>query len=252
MEMQRGAQTLHRAMAVLRCVAEGGHEGRRATEIAKDTGLHVATANRLLIALALEGLLEQVNESKRYRVGPEILALNLRANRSFAIERTLRPAIRAIADKTGDTVFLMIRSGFSAICICREEGGSPVKTMTLDIGDRRPLGISSGGLALLAFSPKYEYEQLIINNADDYAEYGQTVESIRTLVERTRRNGYASNDERILPRVASIAAPVYSYSGRAIAAITVVAVSERLKPSRRDEILGILGKEIGRLAPIID
>ena len=251
-ETLRGAQTLHRAIAVLRCVAEGGHQGRRGSEIAADTGLHVATASRLLVALALEGLVEQVDDTRRYRVGPEILALNMRANRSFAIERILQPACRRIADITHDTVFLMVRSGFSAVCICREEGSSPVKTMTLDIGDRRPLGVSAGGLALLAFSPSYEYEQLIVNNADDYAEYGETVEQIRDFVERTRRNGYAFNDERIIPRVSSIAVPIHSFSGRAIAAVTVVAVSDRLKAARRAELLQLIARELAPVVPIID
>lgn len=249
---RRGAQTLHRAMLILRHVAEGGTDGRRVVEIAKEVGLHAATTNRLLVALASEGLVEQVKENRRYRLGPEIHGLNLKATRSLSIERQLRPAMRRLAEETQDTIFLMIRSGFTGVCIGRDQGSYPVRAMTLDLGDRRPLGVGSGSLALLAFSQDFEVDELVHANAEAYRQFNADTGEILALVERTRRDGYALNDERTVRHVSSVALPIYSGSRRVVAAITVSSLTERMALPRRAEILARMEREIALVSPLPD
>jgi DNA-binding IclR family transcriptional regulator len=55
-----------------------------------------------------------------------------------------------IAEATGDTVFLTQRSGLDSVCVDRQEGTFPIKTFTLEIGMRRPLGVGTGSLAILS------------------------------------------------------------------------------------------------------
>jgi len=247
-----GSQTVQRAVAILRRVAEGGSDGRRVVDIAQEAGLHVATTQRLMATLAREGLLHQIADTKRYRVGPEVLALAAYVRRSMSMESMLDGALKRLAQRTGDTVFLMVRSGYSGICLAREEGTFPIKTMTLDIGSRRPLGVGAGALALLAFSPAYEAEEAIAANAGDYQAFATTATKVQTLVEQTRRLGYALNDEDVVRRVKSVALPVASTSGRIVAAVTVAAIAERMDARRRAQIVQMIREEISLLPDIPD
>ncbi|BAI73780.1 acetyl-CoA synthetase (plasmid) [Azospirillum sp. B510] len=70
-----GTQSLERAIALLRAVAEAGTAGARLADLMAGVGLSKATAHRLLMALARDGLVEQDAGSKRYHLGPDLMAL---------------------------------------------------------------------------------------------------------------------------------------------------------------------------------
>ncbi|MCH3857673.1 hypothetical protein LZB78_09810, partial [Campylobacter jejuni] len=60
-----------------------------------------------------------------------------------------------------DTIFLLVRSGFDAVCLDRIDGAFPVRSHTGDIGGRVPLGLGQGGLLLLANLPEAEREEVL-------------------------------------------------------------------------------------------
>ena len=69
-----------------------------------------------------------------------------------------------IAERTGDTVFLNVRSGPDVLCIDRKEGTFPIKTLIIEVGNRRPLGVGAGGIALLMPLPDEELERVVSAN----------------------------------------------------------------------------------------
>ncbi|MBK1842823.1 AMP-binding protein [Azospirillum sp. YIM B02556] len=70
-----GTQSLERAIALLRAVADAETDGARLADLMTGVGLSKATAHRLLMALAREGLVEQDARSKRYHPGPDLVVL---------------------------------------------------------------------------------------------------------------------------------------------------------------------------------
>ncbi|WP_247870803.1 helix-turn-helix domain-containing protein, partial [Azospirillum sp. TSO5] len=70
-----GTQSLERAIALLRAVADAETGGARLADLITGVGLSKATAHRLLMALARDGLVEQDTRSKRYHLGPDLVAL---------------------------------------------------------------------------------------------------------------------------------------------------------------------------------
>ncbi len=70
-----GTQSLERAIALLRAVADAETGGARLADLMTGVGLSKATAHRLLMALARDGLVEQDTRSKRYHLGPDLVAL---------------------------------------------------------------------------------------------------------------------------------------------------------------------------------
>jgi DNA-binding IclR family transcriptional regulator len=90
----------------------------------------------------------------------------------------------------GDSIFLLVASGFDAICLDRSEGPFPIRSFTGDIGGRIALGVGQGSLAILAFLPEAEREEVIRFNLARLRDYGVYDEVyLRTEIERVRQQG---------------------------------------------------------------
>lgn len=242
-----GAQAIKRALTLLRAVARTNERGARASALAAEAGLTVATAHRILGVLAQEGFLTHDPYSKLYHLGMELVRLGSAAQ-EFSLRDQLRPVLDQVALETEDTVFLLIRSGNDAVCIDRVEGSFPIRTLTLEIGSRRPLGVGAGGLALLAYLSDEQIEAVITANARRYASYGGfSVDDIRKGVEETRELGYAPNNGILKPNVVAVGVPVRDVASRIVAAISVAAIPDRLPEERRERVAGIIANHIPRV-----
>ena len=243
-----GAQGVRRVADLLRALASRGETGARLVELAQQCRLERPTAHRLLKALDAEGLVARDARTRHYTLGTLVHELGLSAGHRPGARDRCGPAMRAVAERTGDTVFLTMRSGLDSVCIDRTEGAFPIKTLTLDIGTRRPLGIGAGGLALLAALDDAEVESIIAANAWRLAAYGgMRAPALAEMVRRARRLGYALNDRQATPGAMSVGMAVPSPPGTPTLAISVGAIASRMQPARQGEIAKILKSEIRAL-----
>jgi DNA-binding IclR family transcriptional regulator len=235
-----GAQAIRRAVNLLRILSMARESGYGLTDLARLTGLAHPTVHRMLRALMDEGLVEQKPATQRYMVGGEIHLLALaRSGRSPLIEAA-EAHLSQLADHLGDTLFLTQRTGGETICIARRLGSYPVQVVPLRVGDRRPLGVSSAGLALLAAMPADEAADMLVQNARRLSEYRLTMESSIAAVRDARRLGYALRDRGIVPGTRAISVALRDASGQPSAAITVAGVVRRLSHRRIPDILDAL------------
>jgi len=91
-------------------------------KLRKHVGLTGPTSHRIIAALERHGLIEREQATKRYRLGLSLFALGARAADGTGLRTVCRPALLRLAAESGDTVFLMARSGFDAVCVDRQEG----------------------------------------------------------------------------------------------------------------------------------
>ena len=241
-----GTQSISRALAVLRVVADAGEGGIRMTDVATELALSIGTARRLLQALAAEGLLLFDVKAKTYQVGAGLIGLAVKASSAYAQCEHSRPAVMDVAAATGDTVCLLVRRGHQAVCLARIEGVFPIRVMTLDVGSIRPLGAGSGSLALLAFQSDEERAAIIARNASEYPQYHLTAAKIEELVRKTRARGYAVNPGLIIPGMVGIAVPVY-HGASLVASINVMAIESRFPPKRQREVYEIVKASVAKL-----
>ncbi len=240
-------KSVQRAATILKLLASETTAGWRLSDVALQTGLGKATAHRLLSALVDAGFVAQSPETRRYHLGYEIVRLGQLATR-YDMGELARPALLRLARETGDTVFVSIREGLDALCLEREVGDFPIKTLTLNAGDRRPLGVGAGSLALLAFLDEEEISEIIASNTARlkiYPRFGP--EDLSTLVKQTRERGYSFNEGRIVTAMCAVGVPVFDPRGRVIAAISVAAIRERMDPERVAWIVSLLGAEAKKL-----
>lgn len=240
-----GAQAVERAVAVLRSLADRNATGTRLADVVSDLGLAKGTARRLLLVLIREGLVVQEPDSRRYYLGAGLFSLGSIAGARFGIRELALPNLSRLAEESGDTVYLSVRSGLDAVCIHRQEGTFPIRTLTLTVGDRRPLGVGAGSLALLASLPAPEAEAVIEANAERFGRYSDRLDAatIRRLADQARDAGYAFNDGLIVPGMCALGVSLRGRHGLPEGALSIAAIAGRMEPDRRNRLVDLLERE---------
>ncbi|MDR6958608.1 DNA-binding IclR family transcriptional regulator [Pseudomonas brassicacearum] len=248
-----GVGAVSRLFAVLRSLGDTVEGGERVTQLAQRVGLSQPTTHRLLRSLMDEGMVEQDARSKRYRLSLDFFALAARAGNTGNLRDLARPAMLRLSASLGDSLFLLARSGFDAICLDRSEGPFPIRTFTGDIGGRVALGVGQGSLAILAFLPEEERDTVIQYNLPrlkDFHLYDEVF--LRSEVENVRTLGYAGRNTGVLQGMAGVAVPILDRDGRAVAALSVATVSDRLGPDRLPTVVEMLKREAALIGPRVN
>lgn len=238
-----GTQSIERALSLLREIAAHNRVGSRLLDLATHTGLQRPTVHRMLKCLAAENMVQQDPDTHRYYLGSMVFELGLTAAPRFNLREICHPALNRISDATGDTTFLTQRSGLDAVCLDRREGAFPIKTFTLEIGMRRPLGVGIGSLAILAGLPDEDIRDIITNNAPRLPEYGLTSSSLLSQVKKAQKLGFAVRETPSLAGVRSIGQALHNRSGVPFAALSVSAISSRMTEKRVAELAVLLKNE---------
>lgn len=247
-----GTQSIHRAVTMLREIA-AFQKGMRLVDIASAMSLERPTAHRIVKGLMSQGMVMQDPATKCYRLGHVVYELGLAASPYFNLKEVCQPTLLRLAERTADSAYLVVRSGFDTVCIERIEGSYPIRTRTLDVGVRRPLGIGAGSVALLMGLGDAELERIIAVNSPRLSSFGLlTGDRLREVVAKSRAVGYSINEEDVLPGVAAIGAPIVTRSGQPYAAISLAGISARFEEPRRTEIATLLLKEARALARKLD
>ena len=188
-------QGIERALRLLKAVAAGNSTGRRLGDIVDATGLSKSTTHRLLHALVDQGAVEYQPDTGLFFLGYGLFEICIAAGSRFGLLELAEPVLRRLVERTEDTVYLSVRDGLDAICVARMEGTFPIKTLTLNVGDRRPLGAGAGSIALLAFQPEEELTRIVQENFRRPGKYPRlNTVNVTALVQATRRQGFALND----------------------------------------------------------
>ncbi len=238
-----GTQSIERALTLMREIAAHNRSGSRLLDLASRTGLQRPTVHRMLKCLTVENMVQQDPDTHRYYLGPMVFELGLTAAPRYNLREICHPAMSRIAEATGDTVFLTQRSGLDAVCLDRQEGTFPIKTFTLEIGMRRPLGVGTGSLAILSALSEDEVRHVITANAARLPEWGLTPTSLLAQVKSAQKRGYAVREMPSLAGVRSIGHAVHNQSGIAFAALSVSAISSRMSEKRVIELATMLRNE---------
>jgi len=146
-----------------------------------------------------------------------------------------------------------VRRDLHIVCLHREEGPFPIRSHVLQAGDRHPLGIGAGSLAVLAALPDDEVERAIAANTaiilEKYPAYSAGL--LQSAVTRTRKDGYALNPGLLMKGSWGIGVAVRDPQGRPVYAISLAAIEDRLDEVRRRELIPMLKREAEKLERLL-
>jgi DNA-binding IclR family transcriptional regulator len=239
-------KTVDRAARLMRSLATHP-DGAMLSAVARETGFGKGTVHRLLNALIDAGLVFQDHQSKLYRLGVGLALLGHAAHRQ-ELASLAKPFLLRLAEKTEDTIYASAREGGAAVCVAREIGAFPIRTLSLDVGHLRPLGVGSGSLALFAFLPDQEIAAIIDKNAAWLARYpGHSRKELMAKVAETRRRGHSFVEGRIVPGMNAMGIPILDADGRPIAALSLAAITDRVTGPRVAQLARMLARAAAEL-----
>ena len=239
-----GAQTVDRALGLLRLIAAGPVGGLRLSDLAVQAGLDAATAHRLLASLIRNGFADQDAASRRYVLGLEVFSIAAAASNRFDLVAVARAALQRLSAATGDTAMLCLRSGLDVVCVDVETGSFPIRTLPMDMGSRRPIGAGASGIAVLAALPPFEAARVLERNAPRLAGVpGQDPDSLRVAVESCRAAGYALGAEEPQGRILGLAVTLHDRRGWPQSTLSLSGIPERFAGARAAELAAILATE---------
>ena len=221
-------QNVARAAMVITTIADAGAHGLRMTDVIEETQLGVATVHRLLSGLVAHGFLDLDTDKNRYFLGVKIVAWAAKATERYGLSPFVDSCLGRLASLTEDTVYFSLISGDEAVCVDRREGAYPIRTLTLNVGDRRPLGVGAGSLALLSFQTDDRIKAILSSAEKDRLSYGIDNDYLRQAIGDARDAGFAINNEKLIAGMSAIGVPIRKESGEAVGAISVAAISRRL------------------------
>ena len=207
----------------------------RLKDIAEQTGLDKASILRVMETLIDQGYVIRHDEQKTYSLGDQAILLGVAMQHRLPLVHLARPQMMRLAADSGDTALLVQRTGAESVCIDREFGGYPIRANYLEVGTRRPLGVSSGGLALLAWLPDAEIEAALDINRkrleQTYPRISRTF--ILEEVQKSREQGYACVLNLLVEQMGGMAVPLLGADGRPFAALVISALARRIEERRQ-------------------
>jgi DNA-binding IclR family transcriptional regulator len=211
---------LNKVAALLDVLARDGE--LTAAEIAAISGEPRSSVYRLLGSLTELDFVEPGARRGGFRLGLGLLRLGSAVIERFNVRQAALPAMEALHQETGETIFLCIRRDFEAVCVERLEG-ERVQSLALRLGGAMPLHVGGAPLVLLAYEPRTFWERYTEERdlAVPVAEAARSRAALTEELERVRERGYAISDEDITPGIAAVGAPLLGHDARIEGALSI-------------------------------
>lgn len=220
--MAERSKTVDQALVLLLSLSEHGPD--TVSGLARRTGVNRTVAHRLLATLGDRGMVRRTG-SGSWRLGLALLDLATRIEAD--LRRVSRPVLDGLADQFGETVVLSIPDGDDLVAIDQALGERHPVRVAYRPGARHPLTRGAHGRAVLAFSEDAAITRALEREPDADAK------RITTLLEQTRRLGYAVSHDELQYGASGLAVPVRGGTGTVIASLGMVAPVGRLPAEGR-------------------
>ena len=214
-------QSVERAFAILGEIARSP-DGIRLVDLSERVALRNSTTFHLLKTMASLGYIEQIEGSKRYRIGRHLFALGARALNEIGLVSIVTPVLEDLTRATGECGHFAIRSGASCLVVAKTSGTGAFR-FAEQMGNLRPAYCTALGKVLIAGLAPAQLERYL-QNLELRPFTASTIVDVGALsreIERVKRDGIAIDDGEFDAEVRCVAAGVYDFTGAVAGAIGI-------------------------------
>ncbi|MEX2416580.1 MAG: IclR family transcriptional regulator [Paenibacillaceae bacterium] len=205
---------------------------KKVSDLAASLGLNKSTVSRTMSTLASEGFVSKDPETKKYRLGFSILALSGIINSNTDVYQESQPILKKLVEDIGETAHISVLDNLDVIYIQKLECNHPVRFLT-HVGKRNPAYCTSSGKVLIAHADERKIQQMLESELNPFTKYTITnPKELHAHLKKVKEEGFAFSMEEFLEGVNSIAAPIYDYTGKVIASLSVVGPKQRIEPNK--------------------
>jgi DNA-binding IclR family transcriptional regulator len=224
-----GVQSVATALELLDCLAAERELG--VAELGRRVGIAKSSAHRILTTLVAKGYVQQVPETRNYRLGLRLHELGaVVASRSQLRDHAL-PLLEALRAQTGETAHLAVPEGPQMFYVERLESYQGLR-FSSRVARVRPIHLTSSGKAVAAFNQEVADAAIAAGFEPKTPRSISSKEQFLRCLAETRTRGYACSVGEDEPGLASVAAPVLDHTGVARAAISVAGPASRLSATQ--------------------
>ena len=228
------------AARVLRAFS-GGDGVMGVSEVARKLDISTSTAHRVLATLAAERLLEHDATTGKYRPGLALYELGANVTEHVDLHAACLPVLTTLRHRTGEMVHVAVLDNLEVVYVERLESHQMLPVFRR-VGHRLPAHLTSSGKVLLAALPPAELDRRL-GGGTLVAWTRRSItdpDRLRADLAAVRNRGWASNVEEGQPGITSVGAPIHGADGATMAAVSVVAASQRLRGNVLQQTVGQL------------
>lgn len=237
--------SVQKAIRILKCIEEHHEQGLRLVDICRLLDLEKPTVLRLLAQLTEDKLVMRHARTKKYYLGEYCKQLGQALTVQLSLSTRYSPLLKRISARTEDASFLVVIQDLDTLCIAREVGSYPIQALAIPVGNRQPIGVGAGGLAMLSDFPASVTEKYLKANQARLLKYKSlTLSAITLRIEKARKKGYAVIGSHAVNKVTGVGVSLKNKNGTIVGGISVAALDNRMTQKRQEVVAQIIKEEI--------
>ncbi|HWK14456.1 MAG TPA: IclR family transcriptional regulator [Rhizobiaceae bacterium] len=242
---QRRIQSIEVGFQVIRAM-EAANGPLPLRDIAAAAGMPASKVHLYLVSFVKEKVAYQDAVTGHYGLGPFAIQLGLSAIRQLDVVELARDELSALRGVTGFATYLSLW-GDRGPGIVSKMDGERQGSLAVRLGYVLPTLTSATGQVFLSYLDESQTAAL---RQDEIAGQSATTTArgIAETIETVRAQGFAMTTNSINANFAAVSAPVFDYSGRIAAALTVLGSDKQLTGPRRKATISALLDSTRRLS----
>jgi len=250
-------KSVNRALSLVEAVSKEGAAGVTLSELVRPD-LPMSSAYRIIQNLVAWQYVRE-REDGRYVLGTELGRLGRLAQHSTDIVSVARKHLKALAESTGQTVYLTVADwgGHNVYYVDKIKAPGTIQ-LSASVGTRHYIHTTANGKVLASDLSDSRVREIL-------AQAGMPKLTDKTITDpdvyleelrKVRRQAYALDDEENEKNVVCVAAPVFDHTGRIVASVSVSGINGvTLTADRKKEIrqvckaAGLISGDLSYKAP---
>ncbi len=236
-KLSYSAPALEKGLDILELLAVTG-QPMATRQIADELGRSKNEIFRMVHVLLGRGYLQRDEGGEGLVLSNKLFGLGMQTARARDLVTTAAPIVEAFAEEVHQAAHLVVAHRGETVIIAAVSGGSDMN-FSLKVGYRRPLADAHSGLVLMAFQPKAIRDRMIAEcllltrERPDPAVLDAELDAVR-------KRGAIIHESRDIVGVTDVVCPIVLGDGRAVACVTVAAVTRRSNPPNFEAMLARL------------
>lgn len=212
-----------KALRIIEWLADNGNEETRLQDLARALGWNASTVFRFLTALVESGYVKQNPQTQRYCLTYRICYIAGKVSANMRLYDAALPHMKEMARLFGESVCLAIEQDMHVVYIGVVPGADQMLHTMQRIGNRAPMHCTGvGKLLLLSHSDAFIDRMIDEVGLERFTENTITTrDALMAELAQVRQNGYAYDDEECEIGARCLAVPVYDFSGKIIAGLSI-------------------------------
>lgn len=225
----KNIQSVHRALDVLEYLVFSG-QAKKLSQISETCGLNKTTAFHIVKTLEARGYIEQSPDTLRYKHGRALFQMATKVYQNIDITELYAPVMQTLYRTYNETVTLYLyqqcenRNAWQAVCICTLESTASVH-ISIPVGAWYPLTHTAVGKVYLSALNKSDLHGFL--SQEEHTLSAEQLLELNTTLARIRNEHFCVEQNEYEDGITNIAAPIYKWSGRVMAALCVSIPSHR-------------------------